>query len=165
MSFDTKIKVILLDGLEPWQELNVTAFLMSGIAQSGEITGEPYEDADGVRYLPMSQQPIFRIRHGDGPAVRHRDIPLPIVADLQFRAGARGVSLLVGYVAVVFEVVNLAAVLLERNGKRAFHLSYHCLARPGNGVVFIPLIVKRLVSFRLHREHDRIDVRPRSLPG
>ncbi len=58
MSFDTKIKVILLDGLEPWQELNVTAFLMSGIAQSGEITGEPYEDADGVRYLPMSQQPI-----------------------------------------------------------------------------------------------------------
>jgi hypothetical protein len=58
VSFDTKIKVILLDGLEPWQELNVTAFLMSGIAQSGEITGEPYEDADGVRYLPMSQQPI-----------------------------------------------------------------------------------------------------------
>ena len=59
LSFDkTKIKVILLDGLEPWQELNVTAFLMSGIAQSGEITGEPYEDADGVRYLPMSQQPI-----------------------------------------------------------------------------------------------------------
>ena len=58
MSFDTKIKVILLDGLDPWQELNVTAFLMSGIAQSGEITGEPYEDADGVRYLPMSQQPI-----------------------------------------------------------------------------------------------------------
>lgn len=25
MEFDTKIKVILREGLEPWQELNVTA--------------------------------------------------------------------------------------------------------------------------------------------
>jgi hypothetical protein len=32
MDFDTKIKVILRKGLKPWQELNVTAFLMSGIA-------------------------------------------------------------------------------------------------------------------------------------
>lgn len=28
MTFDTKIKVILRDDLEPWQELNVTAFLI-----------------------------------------------------------------------------------------------------------------------------------------
>ena len=72
MSFDTKIKVILLDGLEPWQELNVTAFLMSGIAQSGEITGEPYEDADGVRYLPMSQQPIV-ILTADSEKLKERE--------------------------------------------------------------------------------------------
>jgi hypothetical protein len=58
MKFDTKIKVILRDDLEPWQELNVTSFLMSGIAGTQNIIGEPYEDADGVKYLPMSQQPI-----------------------------------------------------------------------------------------------------------
>lgn len=31
MNFDTKIKVILRDDLAPWQALNVTAFLMSGV--------------------------------------------------------------------------------------------------------------------------------------
>ena len=59
MEFDTKIKVIMREGLEPWQELNVTAFLMSGIAGTQNIIGEPYVDADGVKYLPMSQQPIM----------------------------------------------------------------------------------------------------------
>jgi hypothetical protein len=29
--FDTKIVIILRDDLKPWQELNVTAFLASGI--------------------------------------------------------------------------------------------------------------------------------------
>lgn len=59
MEFDTKIKIILREGLEPWQELNVTAFLMSGIAGTQNIIGESYMDADGVTYLPMSQQPIM----------------------------------------------------------------------------------------------------------
>lgn len=59
MKFDTKIKLILAEGLEPWQKLNVTAFLMSGIAGTQEIIGQPYIDGDGVEYLPMSQQPIM----------------------------------------------------------------------------------------------------------
>ncbi|WP_412990163.1 DUF2000 family protein [Pediococcus siamensis] len=59
MKFDTKIKIALRDDLEPWQELNVTAFLMSGIAGTQKIIGEPYVDADGEQYLPMSQQPIM----------------------------------------------------------------------------------------------------------
>ena len=58
-TFDTKIKIILRNDLEPWQELNVTAFLVSGIAGTQAIIGEPYIDADGVQYLPMSQQPIM----------------------------------------------------------------------------------------------------------
>ena len=58
-TFDTKIKVILRDDLEPWQELNVTAFLISGIAATQDIVGEAYQDADGVSYLPMSKQPIM----------------------------------------------------------------------------------------------------------
>ncbi|WP_246886022.1 DUF2000 domain-containing protein [Streptomyces sp. GESEQ-4] len=58
--FDTKIAVLLRDDLEPWQRLNVTAFLVSGLGtQLPEVIGEPYEDADGVRYLPMFRQPVL----------------------------------------------------------------------------------------------------------
>lgn len=59
MEFDTKIKIVLRNDLEAWQELNITAFLMSGIAGTQNIIGQPYVDADGVEYLPMSQQPIM----------------------------------------------------------------------------------------------------------
>ena len=58
-NFDTKIKINLREDLEPWQELNVTAFLISGIAGTQNIIGEPYVDGSGVQYLPMSQQPIM----------------------------------------------------------------------------------------------------------
>ena len=64
MEFDTKIKVILRERLEPWQELNVTAFLISGIAGTQNIVGDAYVDADGVKYLPMSQQPIVILSAG-----------------------------------------------------------------------------------------------------
>ncbi|WP_454264586.1 DUF2000 family protein [Staphylococcus cohnii] len=47
------------EDLEMWQKLNVTAFLMSGIAGTQNIIGEHYEDKDNVQYLPMSQQPIM----------------------------------------------------------------------------------------------------------
>jgi len=58
--FDTKVTVLLRDDLLPWQELNVTAFLMSGIATSqADLTGEPYRDGDGNEYLPMLRQPVL----------------------------------------------------------------------------------------------------------
>lgn len=58
--FDTKVVVVLRDGLLPWQALNVTAFLMSGVATSApDLTGEPYRDQDGNDYLPMLRQPIL----------------------------------------------------------------------------------------------------------
>ncbi|TDW15328.1 hypothetical protein EV650_6810 [Kribbella kalugense] len=58
--FDTKIAVLLRDDLAVWQRLNVTAFLVSGIAGTHpEVVGEPYEDADGTRYLPMFRQPVM----------------------------------------------------------------------------------------------------------
>lgn len=57
--FDTKIVILLREGLLPWQELNVTAFLTSGIVGGDPgIVGEAYRDADGNGYLPMSRQPI-----------------------------------------------------------------------------------------------------------
>ncbi|WP_443063896.1 DUF2000 family protein [Streptomyces sp. NBC_00659] len=58
--FDTKITVVLRDDLEPWQRLNVTAFLVSGLGTAvPEVVGEPYEDADGTSYLPMFRQPVL----------------------------------------------------------------------------------------------------------
>lgn len=67
--FDTKVVVLLGERLEPWQELNVTAFLSSGIATSEpDLVGEPYMDADGVRYLPMLRQPVL-VMTGDDVAL------------------------------------------------------------------------------------------------
>ena len=58
--FDTKIAVLLRDDLAGWQRLNVTAFLVSGIAATWpELVGEPYADADGTPYLPMFRQPVL----------------------------------------------------------------------------------------------------------
>ncbi|MFD5629632.1 MULTISPECIES: DUF2000 family protein [unclassified Streptomyces] len=58
--FDTKIAVLLRDDLEPWQRLNVTAFLVSGLGtEVPEVVGEPYVDADDVAYLPMFRQPVL----------------------------------------------------------------------------------------------------------
>lgn len=58
--FDTKVAVLVRDDLLPWQELNVTAFLMSGIATSEPgLVGEPYRDADDTEYSPMLRQPIL----------------------------------------------------------------------------------------------------------
>jgi hypothetical protein len=58
--FDTKIAVIVRDDLAPWQALNVTAFLMTGIVgQFPGILGEPYRDRAGNVYNALSAQPII----------------------------------------------------------------------------------------------------------
>lgn len=63
--FDTKIAVLLRDDLLTWQSLNVSAFLVSGIAAAvPELIGEPYEDADGTRYLSMFRQPVLVLAGG-----------------------------------------------------------------------------------------------------
>lgn len=58
--FDTKVAILVLNDLEVWQKLNVTAFLATGIAGSApEAMGEPYVDAAGTRYAPLLGQPIM----------------------------------------------------------------------------------------------------------
>src|SRR5260221_13372714 len=60
MKFDTKIAVFLRDDLPVWQQLNMPAFLVSGIASTNEgVTGENYEAASGNVYLPMFIQPVL----------------------------------------------------------------------------------------------------------
>ena len=64
--FDTKVAVVVRDDLAAWQRLNVTAFLMSGIAaQAGpDAIGDAYEDADGHTYLPLLVQPVLVFEAG-----------------------------------------------------------------------------------------------------
>ena len=57
--FDTKIVIILRDDLKAWQELNVTAFLATGIVGSHpSLIGEAYRDRAGHAYSPLSIQPM-----------------------------------------------------------------------------------------------------------
>lgn len=61
--FDTKIAVLLREDLEPWQRLNVTAFLVSGLGTTvPEVIGEPYEEApvSWLRHQPQSSGVITR---------------------------------------------------------------------------------------------------------
>lgn len=58
--FDTKVAILVLDDLQVWQKLNVTAFLATGISGSApDAMGEPYVDAAGKRYSPLLGQPIM----------------------------------------------------------------------------------------------------------
>ncbi len=93
--FDTKVAVLLNDDLAAWQELNVTAFLMSGIAVSAPgLTGENYRDADGTDYLPMLRQPVLvmtgdrdLLRSARARAVARDDIALAIYTRELFATG------------------------------------------------------------------------------
>jgi hypothetical protein len=58
--FETKISVLLRDDLQPWQQLNVCAFLISGItAANPDLIGAPYQDGDGTTYLALLRQPVL----------------------------------------------------------------------------------------------------------
>lgn len=69
--FDSKIVIVVRNNLEPWQELNVTAFLMSGIIGATlEIISKPYQDAEGKFDLPLCQQPVM-ILYGQDNILRN----------------------------------------------------------------------------------------------
>ena len=69
MQFDTKIAVVVRTDLEPWQKLNVAAFLSGGIAAAFPgCIGDAYEDGSGTRYLALIGQPIL-IYGADGVAL------------------------------------------------------------------------------------------------
>ena len=80
--FDTKIALVLHEDLAPWQRVNASAFLASGVAHGfPQLMGAPYEDADGTAYLPMLGQPVF-VLEGDTTTLR----------EVRSRAIARGVG-------------------------------------------------------------------------
>lgn len=60
MEFETKVAIVLDEGLAGWQKANVAAFLTSGLAGTQpSLVGKPYVDASGRAYLPMCRQPIM----------------------------------------------------------------------------------------------------------
>jgi hypothetical protein len=77
MRFETKIAIVVREDLAVWQQLNVTAFLASGIAAAFDDTiGKPYEDGSGNRYLELFRQPVL-VYAGDQAslgAVRERAV-------------------------------------------------------------------------------------------
>lgn len=96
--FDTKIAIVVRDDLASWQKLNVTAFLMSGIAGANPaIIGEPYRDCDGKTHLPMSVQPVIVLT---GQA--------NVLTNIRNRANARGVDT-VAYIEEMFATGHDAA--------------------------------------------------------
>ena len=90
----TKIAVVLREGLLPWQELNVTAFLASAVAAAvPELVGRPYEDGDGTRYLAMFRQPVL-VLCGSGEVLQsararalQRGLPLAVFTGDLFATG------------------------------------------------------------------------------
>jgi hypothetical protein len=94
MKFDTKIAVLLRDDLATWQRLNVTAFLVSGVAgNEPELIGKAYADADGTPYLAMFRQPVMvfvgpaaLMSQAHGRALE-RELPLTIFTEELFKTG------------------------------------------------------------------------------
>ncbi|MBB4291405.1 hypothetical protein GGE16_003464 [Rhizobium leguminosarum] len=83
--FDTKIAVVLRNNLAGWQKLNVTAFLMTGVAGGHpEIIGEPYKDRVGNLYNPLSIQPIIVLSADDATmsAIHRRALERAVTASL-----------------------------------------------------------------------------------
>jgi hypothetical protein len=67
---ETKIAIVLRADLPVWQQLNVTAFLASGVAAAApEAIGEHYADADGVKYLALFGQPVLVFEAADRDAL------------------------------------------------------------------------------------------------
>ncbi len=57
---NSKIAVVLREDLAVWQKLNVTSFLISGVATANPAAmGEPYQDGSGNQYSSMFGQPVM----------------------------------------------------------------------------------------------------------
>lgn len=92
--FANKIAVVVRDDLEAWQRLNVTAFLSSGVtAAHPELVGEPYEDADGRRYLPLLGIPVLvfeaaaEVLQAARAKAVQRELPLAVYTREMFATG------------------------------------------------------------------------------
>jgi hypothetical protein len=121
--FETKIAVVVREDLAPWQKMNVTAFLVSGIAGTvPEIVGEPYLDGSGNRYLPMFRQPVL-VFAADAPGIRRayararqRGVELAIFTHELFATGHDEANR-AAVAAVAAEELDLVGIAMHADGK------------------------------------------------
>lgn len=104
MIFETKVALLVRDDLLPWKELNVAAFLATGMAGAApEAMGEPYEDSAGRRHVALLGQPMLIFTASADDLLKARRIVLE-----------RGLTAAV-YVAAMFTTGHDAA------NRAAFH--------------------------------------------
>jgi len=129
MRFDTKIAVVVRDDLPVWQKLNMTAFLVSGVAaRQPKTIGENYADGSGNLYLPMFRQPVM-VFAGAAEAVRGAyeramslGVRLSIFTEDLFRTGN--------------DIDNRAAVrAVLREGLRLAGIAFHADRKPADKVL------------------------------
>jgi hypothetical protein len=92
--FATKVAVLVRDDLATWQRLNVTAFLMAGIAAANpQLIGAAYRDGDGGAYLPLLGLPTL-VFEADGATLQlarqragSRNLPVAIYVQEMFSTG------------------------------------------------------------------------------
>jgi hypothetical protein len=92
--FSTKVAIAVRDDLATWQRLNVAAFLATGIAAAyPQLVGDPYQDADGEKYLRLLGMPILvfeasadALKDARNRAVQ-RQIPLGVYTNDMFATG------------------------------------------------------------------------------
>ena len=123
MRFETKIAVVVREDLAAWQKMNVTAFLVSGIAGTvPDIVGESYLDGSGNRYLPMFRQPVL-VFGADAPAIRRvyararqRGVELAIFTHELFATGHDEANR-AAVAAVAAEELDLVGIAMHADGK------------------------------------------------
>jgi hypothetical protein len=121
--FETKIAVVIREDLVAWQKMNVTAFLVSGIAGTvPEIVGEPYLDGSGNRYLPMFRQPVM-VFGADAAGIRRaferarqRGVELAIYTHELFATGHDEANR-AAVAAVPEEELDLVGIAMHADGK------------------------------------------------
>jgi hypothetical protein len=121
--FDTKIAVVIREDLAAWQKMNVTAFLVSGIAATvPEIVGEPYRDGSGNHYFPMFRQPVM-VFGADSPGIRRayerarqRGVELAIYTQELFSTSHDGANR-AAVEAVPEDELDLVGIAMHADGK------------------------------------------------
>jgi hypothetical protein len=121
--WDTKLAVVLRDDLLAWQELNITAFLVSGIAATVDgITGQPYVDGSGNTYLPMFRQPVLVFSAGDEKLrqiherAMRREVPVAIYTEELFVTN-NDEDNRAAVLAVEFDKLRLVGIAMRTDAK------------------------------------------------